>query len=626
MMAQHHHQHNQRAAATVGTTITTKGVFSVAHRNGPENLASPLSSASSSPSPSSRKLKPGTPSSRDDEQSARNHWRRKSSSLFEKPVAHKDTETLILNTAEEHAKSPSPNGHEGLNTTARLRAKVRSVKTFSEVMRQKSNQSMKKSQGRAASDQRRKTSRLSSRDAHARGKDSSSDRGSSSSRRGSDDKRPSISLDEPEVAASEVKHQSVKKTDSLERLWEQVRGIRPQIVVNLPPDENDQDGSGNQIVDVLKISGQTGAKSIASVDQICQAFSQPIREKKSLKDVARSEIGRELSEVEKMIQQSQVISVGRRQFDPDELVNEHGNGTNSDEEETDPKKRIQNAKPRYLEMFAKPEEIENLNKPPMDPNPKTYGLWDTVTDVKILPTLMRVKREWQPPDWEKTLENLKVEGRDLASIDNDLKEISHGREKGRKKTGKYLMPEDLSWCRKHCRFKEKDLLKWFRRFREECPLGTMDKDQFSKLFKTAFPLAEEEEMAELAFHFMEQEGEGGLDFKDFAVLIDVLNCDQLQSKVRWAFAICDSEKMGSISRPSVHMMIRLLDQVAEKGFMNPPTDEEIEDMTYRRNMDPFKLAEDRVDDIMRTGELDHEGKISIEALLKMSERVIYARD
>lgn len=114
--------------------------------------------------------------------------------------------------------------------------------------------------------------------------------------------------------------------------------------------------------------------------------------------------------------------------------------------------------------------------------------------------------------------------------------------------------------------------------------------------------------------------------QDFAVVIDVLNCDQLQSKVRWAFSICDTNKTGSLARPSVQTMIRLLDQVAEKGFMNPPTVEEIEDMTYRRNMDPFKLVEDRVDDIMTTGELDHEGKISLDALLKMSERVIYARD
>lgn len=608
-MAQHHH-HSQRA---------TKGVIA-AHQS-PEKLASPLSSASSSPSPSSWRIKHGTLNGTNDEQFAGNLWRRKSSTKVEKPGPHEHRETLISSPVTEHARGPSQNGNEVLNTTARLRAKVRSVKTFSEVMRQKSNQSMKKSQGRAASDPRRKTSRLSSRDANTRGKDSSSDRGSSSSRRGSDDKRPSVSFDEPEVVVTEAKHQSVKKSDSLERLWEQVRGIRPQIVVNTPSDENDQGGSGGSMS-----ATQTGEKSLASVDQICEIFSQPIREKKSLKDLARREMGRELSEFEKMIQQSNIISVGRRQFDPNELVNEQGNGTLSDEEETDPKKRIQNAKPRYLEMFAKPEEIENLNNPPIDSNPKTYGLWDTVTDVKILPTLMRVKREWQPPDWEKTLENLKVEGRDLASIDNDLKEISHGREKERKKTGKYLMPEDLSWCRKHCRFKEKDLLKWFRRFREECPLGTMDKAQFCKLFKTAFPLAEEDEMAEVAFMLLDVEEEGGLDFKDFAVVIDVLNCDQLQSKVRWAFSICDTNKTGSLARPSVQTMIRLLDQVAEKGFMNPPTVEEIEDMTYRRNMDPFKLVEDRVDDIMTTGELDHEGKISLDALLKMSERVIYARD
>jgi hypothetical protein len=35
---------------------------------------------------------------------------------------------------------------------------------------------------------------------------------------------------------------------------------------------------------------------------------------------------------------------------------------------------------------------------------------------------------------------------------------------GKTKTGKYLMPDDLTWCRKYTRFKEKDLLRSVRSF------------------------------------------------------------------------------------------------------------------------------------------------------------------
>ncbi len=48
---------------------------------------------------------------------------------------------------------------------------------------------------------------------------------------------------------------------------------------------------------------------------------------------------------------------------------------------------------------------------------------------------MRVKKEWVPPDWEQIMEKMKEEGRDAASIDNDLKQICHSQDEKVKKTG-----------------------------------------------------------------------------------------------------------------------------------------------------------------------------------------------
>lgn len=44
---------------------------------------------------------------------------------------------------------------------------------------------------------------------------------------------------------------------------------------------------------------------------------------------------------------------------------------------------------------------------------------------------MKVKKEWHPPDWEQQMERLRKEGMDNATIDNDLKEISHQEDTGR---------------------------------------------------------------------------------------------------------------------------------------------------------------------------------------------------
>jgi hypothetical protein len=263
---------------------------------------------------------------------------------------------------------------------------------------------------------------------------------------------------------------------------------------------------------------------MASVEAICGAFAGPLKGKTTLKDLARAEIDREPSEVDKMLAASQVVAaVGRRMFDKEEIDDDDDEDIEEAaqaEADENLKVRVKMAKAKYLAMFQKPEEDEKKKKKEQEvkertANHKELGLWDTVTSIKAIPTLMRVRREWMPPDWEKVMEELKAEGRDLASIDADLKEICQGeREVKRTTTGKYLMPEDLTWCRKHARFKEKETLRWFRKFRSSCRSdGTMSKKSFRELFKVAFPLADDEIMAEIVYELFDLKDKDQLDFK-----------------------------------------------------------------------------------------------------------------
>jgi hypothetical protein len=43
-------------------------------------------------------------------------------------------------------------------------------------------------------------------------------------------------------------------------------------------------------------------------------------------------------------------------------------------------------------------------------------------------------------------------------------------------TGKYLHENDLKWCKKNTKFSEKEIIKWFKRFRTMCPRGDMTLD------------------------------------------------------------------------------------------------------------------------------------------------------
>ena len=90
-----------------------------------------------------------------------------------------------------------------------------------------------------------------------------------------------------------------------------------------------------------------------------------------------------------------------------------------------PQRTFQTIKANKLAHFAfltQQPEVE-LNQ-----NPINYGAWDSCASAKVVPinTVMRAKREFLTPAWEReALAKLKEEGRDIASIDKDLKVFAH---------------------------------------------------------------------------------------------------------------------------------------------------------------------------------------------------------
>lgn len=53
-------------------------------------------------------------------------------------------------------------------------------------------------------------------------------------------------------------------------------------------------------------------------------------------------------------------------------------------------------------------------------------------------------------------------------------------------TGKYLHENDIKWCKKNTKFSEKEIIKWFRRFRTMCPRGDMTIDHVKCYFNYSF--------------------------------------------------------------------------------------------------------------------------------------------
>ncbi len=107
--------------------------------------------------------------------------------------------------------------------------------------------------------------------------------------------------------------------------------------------------------------------------------------------------------------------------------------------------------------------------------------------------------------------------------------------------------------------------------------------------------------------------------------MDVITCRDISSKCRWAFLLLDQTRRNGVEFHEVVTILQLLDQVEENGFMDEPTEDQYDDLMYRRKHELPKLVDDRVRDIWERCEI-RDGLLSLEELEKVPERVLFARE
>ena len=102
-------------------------------------------------------------------------------------------------------------------------------------------------------------------------------------------------------------------------------------------------------------------------------------------------------------------------------------------------------------------------------------------------------------------------------------------------TGKYLSSSDFEFCISHTKFKEMEILNWFKGFRAECPNGHLAKSHLTNLFRKVFQDGNAESFTNHIFRIFDKDNNGFLDFKEFLIALDVTSCQTLKDKMTWAF-------------------------------------------------------------------------------------------
>ncbi len=104
-----------------------------------------------------------------------------------------------------------------------------------------------------------------------------------------------------------------------------------------------------------------------------------------------------------------------------------------------------------------------------------------------------------------------------------------------------------------------------------------------------------------------------------------MNCSTYEEKLKWALTLWDKRGRRAIGSYGLKRVLQLLDQVEENGFMDGPSEHELEKITFRRALDKPKAVEDRVEDILQLYPITGDGLIAFEELQKVPEKVAYAR-
>jgi len=179
--------------------------------------------------------------------------------------------------------------------------------------------------------------------------------------------------------------------------------------------------------------------------------------------------------------------------------------------------------------------------------------------------------------------------RENRKFNNDLEEVDFNIVRYR--------PESLDTLCETTKFSRKELQVMYRGFKQGCPSGIVNVEQFKDIYAQFFPQGDSGRYAQLVFNTFDKDQNGTISFEELVNALSVLCRGTIEDKLRWIFHLYDVNNKNSVSKGELTMVIASVYDLMGK-LSEPPVDE-------------FSIVQ-HVEEVFEKMDGNHDGLITIE--------------
>ena len=110
-------------------------------------------------------------------------------------------------------------------------------------------------------------------------------------------------------------------------------------------------------------------------------------------------------------------------------------------------------------------------------------------------------------------------------------------------------------------FTHEELQQMWDSFHIEFPNHKITVKDLANIYKSYYPDGDPMEFAQAIFKTFDADGNGELDFREFAIGMSILNRSPIEEKLRWVFQLYDNDGNSVITRDELLSIFRTVDKM-----------------------------------------------------------------